>query len=427
MFEKAKTHRRMAGVLAARLPDLQLSKVEDPRRRQGRRWRLPTLLTAVLAGLVAGRKSLAEVEAFVTEMASAARRQLGLPAMLADTTLRDVLVRLAPFEVRQALHRMVKAAWRRKALPLQGFPFHVLALDGKVTAVPVWDHHYAQQQTGDEGQRAHGLVRMVNAVLVSTPAKPVVDSVPIPAETNEMGIFPTVFEALVRVYGELFKLVTYDAGANSAANARLVVEAGKHYLFHLKNEARFLMRRAIECVGPTSGEVSRAQTTDTLSDKSTVVRSLFVRQARQGFKDWCHLRTVFRVRAETFDRNGVLLSTEDRYFLSSLPHPELSWAQWLSVVRHHWVVENNCHWTLDAIFREDDHPWIEASPRGTVAVMLLRRIAYNLVSFFRSVTQRSHDKRETPWRTLLRWFYNALIAATDVDTRALRRRDIAAS
>ena len=54
--------------------------------------------------------------------------------------------------------------------------------------------------------------------------------------------------------------------------------------------------------------------------------------------------------------------------------------------------------------------------------MLLRRIGYNLLAWFRSVTQRSEDRRQTPWRDLVRRVYNTLIAATAVDTEALRTR-----
>jgi hypothetical protein len=427
MRDEKRLHRRMVGALLSWVPSLGLDAVEDPRRRQGRRWQLPTLLKAVLVGLLAQRKSLAELEKLLAEMSVAARAALKLPAELADTTVRDVLVRLHPYELRQLMHRMVKAAWRRGTLGLYGLPFHVLVLDGKGTSIPSWDDHYAQRQTYDDGRKAHGVVRTVTAMLASTRAKPIVDSVPIPAETNEMGIFPYVFEALLRVYGSFFKLVTYDAGATSLANARLVADAGKYYLFHLKNEARFLMQKAIAAVGTTAGEIIRAVTTTTLSDKSTVRRTLFLCQAKKGFKDWGHLRTVLRVRSETFNAAGVLVATLDRYFISNLVHTELSYEQWLHLVRCHWAVENNGHWTLDTAFDEDDHPWIAASPKGVLALMLLRRIAYNIATCFRVVTQRSEEKRQlTKWGDVLRWFYNAFIAATADQLRGLRSRKVTA-
>ena len=56
---------------------------------------------------------------------------------------------------------------------------------------------------------------------------------------------------------------------------------------------------------------------------------------------------------------------------------------------------------LDLAFEEDEHPWIEAQPRGALAIALRRLIAGSLPSLFRSVTQRSDERRRTPWRTLM--------------------------
>ncbi len=55
-------------------------------------------------------------------------------------------------------------------------------------------------------------------------------------------------------------------------------------------------------------------------------------------------------------------------------------------------------------------------------VMLLRRIAYNMMALFHSVTQRSEERRMTPWKDILRWVYNAVIAAQETDLACLRER-----
>ena len=97
--------------------------------------------------------------------------------------------------------------------------------------------------------------------------------------------------------------------------------------------------------------------------------------------------------------------------------------QWLFLVRGYWgCVENGCHNTLDTAFREDDHPWIAGHDRGMLNVLILRRIAYNLVALFRGVTQRSGDRWLTPWAAVLRWFYNAMIVATARQVVGLRTR-----
>ena len=72
----------------------------------------------------------------------------------------------------------------------------------------------------------------------------------------------------------------------------------------------------------------------------------------------------------------------------------------------------NNHHTLDTAFAEDNRPWINADANGMLVVLLLRRIAYTLLTLFRSVTQRSDDARAIAWKSLMRWVWATLIAAT---------------
>ena len=65
------------------------------------------------------------------------------------------------------------------------------------------------------------MVRTISAVLVSCPARPYLHLTPLPASTNEMGIFERALDEVVAVYGrsDLFRVVVYDAGACSKDNA----------------------------------------------------------------------------------------------------------------------------------------------------------------------------------------------------------------
>ena len=112
---------------------------------------------------------------------------------------------------------------------------------------------------------------------------------------------------------------------------------------------------------------------------------------------------------------------DNRYFLSSLPRCRLTDAHWLLVVRRHWGVET-AHQILDTALSEDEHPWIEAHPRAALVVAILRRIAYTLLTLFRSVTQRSDDRRNVPYKALLADIWMALITTTPEQIAGLRRR-----
>jgi hypothetical protein len=412
----------MVGLFRARLPDLDLEAVPDPRAREGR-WSLAQILRATLVGLMAGCRSLCEAEALTETLAPAMRRRLGLARRLADTTARDALCRVPLDGLRAVLHRAVRAAWRRKALRSESLPIQVVALDGKATALPALNHPLVQNHI--DGQvMPFGLVRTVTCSLVSAPGRPCIDAIPIPAGTNEVAWFQTAFKSLVATYGNLFDAVTYDAGGFSRANADAVVAAGKHYLFALKDEHRAMCKLAVELLAV---ETVIARTEDVLDNGTTVVRSLRLLRADPSWSYgdgktpeqsvWPHAKAFLAVEYVKVHR-GAVVERDERVFVSSYDPTRLTPAQWLLLVRSHWGVESSHH-TLDTAFAEDDRPWIEADPHGMLAVLLLRRIAYTLLALFRAAS-RSDDGRAVRWRALLAWVRDALVAATENQLAGLR-------
>jgi hypothetical protein len=421
----------MAGLLQARLPELDLDAVADPRAREGR-WSLAQILRATLVGLMAGCKGLWESEQLTAGLSVAARRQLGLPRRLADTTARDTLCQVSLDELRSVLHRTVYAAWRRKALRPVGLPMSVLALDGKVTALPCLNQPFVQTQHPEVGS-PYGLMRTMTAALVSAPGRPCIDAIPIPASTNEVGHFQAAFQSLVETYGSLFDVVSYDAGGFSRANADAVVAAGKDYLFALKDEHRTMCRLADELL---ASEPVLDCTEDVLDAATTVVRSLRLLRADPSWSYgdgkgpaqslWPHAKAFLLVEYVKV-RHGTVIEQYDRMYVSSLDPKRLTTAQWMLLVRSHWGVENQNHHTLDTTFAEDDRPWIEADANGMLAVLVLRRIAYTLLALFRATTLRSDEHRTMRWKALLAWVRDALVAVAPEHTMNLRVREVSAA
>ena len=236
---------------------------------------------------------------------------------------------------------------------------------------------------------------------------------------------------LVQAYGarSLFTLVSADAGMCTGANAAIVRGHDLHYLFGLKQSQPTLLAEAQRLLGHRRAQAV-AETVDVVGSE-TVTRRLYVTTEMAQYAGWDHLQTVLRVQSLTHAiATGALRAEESRSFVCSLALDALSPEQWLHAVRRHWGVENDCHNIWDKILREDEHPWIVAGHgacQGTLNVMLLRRIACNLLALFRQVTQRAEERRQTPWLDLIRWVYNALIAAQADDVVGLRRRNAVAA
>jgi hypothetical protein len=412
----------MAGWFRARLPELGLEAVPDPRAREGR-WSLEQILRATLVGLMAGCRSLWEAEQLTDALGPAMRRRLGVPRRLADTTARDALCRVPLDGLRAVLHRAVRAAWRRKALRSETLPIQAVALDGKATSLPALNHPLVQDQH-PEVSLPFGLVRTVTCSLVTAAGRPCIDAIPIPGPTNEVGWFQTVFQSLVETYGGLFDVVTYDAGGFSRANADAVIAAGKHYLFALKDEHKTMFRLAAEHL---AAEAVIGSTEDRLDNQTTVVRSLKLLRADPSWSYgdgrtpeeslWPHAKAFLAVESVKVER-GAVIERAERLFVSSYDPSRLTPRQWLLLVRGHWRVES-AHNTFDTAFAEDDRPWIEADPQGMLAVLLLRRIAYTLLALFRAAS-RTDDGRDIRWRDLLTRVRDVLVAATEDQLAGLR-------
>jgi len=406
-------NRQIYGMLAKRLDEADLGSVPDGRGIHGRKWSLGSLLRAVVGGMVAGKQSLAEVEVMSASLTAPVRRMLGARRRVPDTTMRDTLLRVEPGDARRSLRSLVRAAQRRKALTTDGLPFGVVSFDGKHFDIPSVDDWYAQRQTASEGTPLVGMVRTVTVALTSSRARPIIEVVPIPAQTNEMGAFPAALDAYCAGYSglELAKLVTYDAGACSAHNAAEVRARGLHYLFGLKGTQPTLYADAQRWLGSRSVVEANATTSDRERGLS-VVRRLYLGEVTVVLDGWEHLRTVLRVESEAVEMDGTIVRHEDRYFVSSLPAARLSPEPWLLVVRRHWGVEA-AHQILDVALVEDDRPWIEANPRGALVIAILRRIAYTILTLFPSVTQRSDERRVVPWKTLLGEVFLAFVTLSN--------------
>ena len=69
-------------------------------------------------------------------------------------------------------------------------------------------------------------------------------------------------------------------------------------------------------------------------------------------ENWTGIRSVVRVTSSRYIKKTGEESSATRYYISSL---EANSARLNRVIRSHWSIENNLHWTLDVVFNEDSH------------------------------------------------------------------------
>jgi predicted transposase YbfD/YdcC len=271
------------------------------------------------------------------------------------------------------------------------------------------DYPYFQADETMKGKRLYGEVRTSSVCLVGNNQATYLDCVPVPAETNEMGMFPEVLNRIQANWANTWKieLLSMDAGMTSLDNATRVDQANLGYLMAVKDNQPTLIAELHKRLDTGSCEYEHSEE---YRGKLVTIRAWRTKDIA-GWHDWTHLRQGIRIQRETKDHQGSVEKIEDRYFVTNLLWNRLSTKEWAQQIRSHWLVENAAHRTLDVALNEGSSPWTQ-HPNGMQAMALLRRIALNLLNLLRSLYLRSQENRATPWKLLLQGFHDLLRGAT---------------
>jgi predicted transposase YbfD/YdcC len=390
-------------------PAFGWDKVNDPRKRRGRRWKLKELLNALLLGLVSGCPTLRDVEGLSEDMGMFGRKYVSRRA--SDTTLWDLIQLLKTEELREQLIDQVKNSWRAKMLRPVGIPCGVVSIDGKGLGKLEHDADGTAQKTHNGEDEEYFLSRSLRAVLVSAEGRPCLDQMSIGAKTNEMGDFKKFFTRILESYGDnndLFEIITTDAGMTSLANADHIHAAMKAYVMALKKTQPELRAEAERLLGKL--RKPEAETPWERYQGKWVRRLLFRTDEIADYHNWTHLRQAWRVVQETQDDDDKV-EREERYFLTSVHKGRFTPEQILLLVRGHWRIENDHNWALDMQWKEDSVPYCSKG-KAIEVICYFRLMAYNLAQQARraTLTKKLPDgTRSSPpaWRRVFEWIKQA--------------------
>ena len=348
----------------------------DPRVERCRVHRLVEIVTIALCGVICGADDWVAIEAFGQEKEEWLRTFLRLPGGIpSHDTFGRVFARLDPEEFRRCF-----LAWVRGVVGEVGE--QVVAVDGKTL-----------RGSHDRG-RGKAALHLVSAW--ATASGLVLGQVATDAKSNEITAIP----ALLRLLALEGATVTIDAMGCQTAIAAQIVEQGADYVLALKGNqraARDRARRAFADVPTAAGTalplagLAPAVAHDRAHGRAETRRCLAIGDpAYLAYVDpkgrWPGLRSV--VRIESTRRLGDAVSTEARYYLSSLPADAPLLAR---TIRSHWGIENRLHWVLDVAFRED-HSRVRTG-HAPENLAILRHFALNLLRLDRSVRGGVATKR----------------------------------
>ena len=104
-------------------------------------------------------------------------------------------------------------------------------------------------------------------------------------------------------------------------------------------------------------------------------------------QDWNSLKSVVRITSERTIKKTNISSTETKYYISSLSKN----AKLINnSVRGHWAIENNLHWNLDVIFKEDGQ--LNYAGNATQNMNLIKKMALSMVDKEKSTKKSKPNK-----------------------------------
>ena len=92
-------------------------------------------------------------------------------------------------------------------------------------------------------------------------------------------------------------------------------------------------------------------------------------------KQWNSLKTIVRITSERTDKKTDKTSLEIRYYISSL---ESDAKLHNESIRKHWSIENNLHWCLDVVMKEDGQ--LNYTGNSAENMNIIKKMALGLIA-----------------------------------------------
>lgn len=316
-----------------------LEAVPDPRRQcNNLRHRLVDILVIAFCAVLGGCDDFVEIEQFARAKQLFFRRFLELPSGIpSHDTFRRVFQAVSPSLLQSCLIGWLRETRRGRSEP-SAKP--VVALDGK-TLRRTFDHasglgalHLVSAWAADHG---------ITLGQVATDEK-----------SNEITALPQLIDLL-----DLKDcIVTIDAAGCQKNIAAAIVEKEADYVLALKGNQETLhgavaeyFERQLASDRPDA-KVRRHRQVETGHGR-TETRDTMVAPLPKNLPNvaaWIGLASIVMVMRESVDHATEKVTSDVRYFISSLPAKV---KQLAGAVRSHWGIENGLHWVLDVAFHED--------------------------------------------------------------------------
>src|SRR5947209_2877944 len=372
--------------------------VKDPRRKQGQRFSITSILLLALAAMLSNHLSELAIAQWGAGQSEEIKKALGFEKGVTphQTTIQRLFRRLSAEEIETAFRRIflhivnsdkeqrggcavaIDGKAQRGRLKFEeehGYPVHAVSIVDHQTGIVLTQGHVEKTDVETKGE---------------LPGEKAQEEQEAKKQKSELA----VASRLIHHIDWKGKVLTGDALYCQRCLCAALRQAGGDYLFlvkgnqpHLFEDLRLLFaplapaKRAGEGVLPLPEQ--HAQTTEKAHGRVDM-RTIRVSSELKGYSDWPGLEQVFEIR-RCWQSKGVWKEAV-RYGVTSLPALIAIPERVLKLKRGHWTIENSLHYVKDVTLGEDkstvhadNGPRIMAALRNTV-VSLLRHAGFSTIA-----------------------------------------------
>lgn len=338
--------------------------LKDPRRtnKGNIKYSLEELIFLTISAVVSGFQTYELIEGFGQEKLDWLRKfypyKFGIPS---HDTLGEFYSRIKPNEFSKCLIAFTESLTKQDT--------RVIALDGKTV----------KGFLSKEGYPLHILTAFCTRNKMSLGQETVA------GKENEIVAIPRLLD-LICIKNSI---ITIDAMGCQTEIAKKIRTQEADYILQVKSNQKTLLENIED-----SFSVKKIVSIDTNEDcghgrvevrKCSVISDLeFIDDAHK----WKDLKTIVKIESKIYFKKTEKETTNARYYISSLPAD----AELLNEsIRSHWSIENNLHWNLDVIFKEDNQ-----AKRNQIAIEnanLIAKLAITMLDQEKTFPKSKNRKR----------------------------------
>jgi predicted transposase YbfD/YdcC len=386
--------------------------VNDPRRKQGQRYSLPSILLLALAAMLCNHLSELAIAQWGAAQSEEVKKALGFERGVTphQTTLQRLFRRLNPEEVEAAflpLFEKGKEERGGQALSIDGkaqrgrlkfeeeesYRVHVVSIVDHQTGVVLTQGHVERGEEPEQSKQNRTTVKNQQSAKKAK-KKQSRKKTQREQEEEKAKSELAVASLLVKLVDWEGKVLTGDALYCQRLLCQALLQAGGDYLFLVKANQPQLFE-ALRLLFETPPSAKRAgesvlylpeqhAQTQEKGHGRLERRSIRVSSELNEYADWPGLQQVFEIRRRW--RYKGVWKESIRYGVTSLPATLAIPERVLALKRGHWGIENRLHYVKDVTMGEDrstvhkdQGPNIMAALRNTV-VSLLRRAGFSTIA-----------------------------------------------